>query len=453
MEDRDKLLVRVYNVGFGDCIYVRIPDAGKHFHMLIDCGTKNKMEMLETALTDLKAALAKDPKSKNALDLLVVTHPHSDHMCGFDPGMFEGITVKRVWLSALMKEDHKQAGDAHALHALAYRATLSLLQRGLQLGPGLRELWMQKQKNEEAETALKALAGESGPLYVWRDVASQAQVNRDRLAPEEWQSLKDNLEKLKYSAGTTYLAFDDKGTRLRVLGPEWNIDGEYLGTEGHGCHSFLARHYAGASTDLDYQQLLDLDERNRSRAGGEAEGKPVPPPGNISRSDFRTLRDRLFYSALRFTGEEDAIRNNTSIVLLLEWRGRRLLFVGDAEWNGGDRKRRRHNGAWDVMLEKKEIRRHLSAPLDFLKVGHHGSENGTPFADKEIQGLDDALQKDRTVMVLSTHGVKGKGAWGLRWSDDLIGELEDCGTVLLTSVPDNLNYPDAVQVAFDAAAG
>ena len=35
-----KLLVRSYNVGCGDCIYVRIPDGEDGFHILIDCGSK-----------------------------------------------------------------------------------------------------------------------------------------------------------------------------------------------------------------------------------------------------------------------------------------------------------------------------------------------------------------------------------------------------------------------------
>ena len=37
----DKLLIRVYAVGFGDCIYVRIPDGESHYHVLIDCGTSD----------------------------------------------------------------------------------------------------------------------------------------------------------------------------------------------------------------------------------------------------------------------------------------------------------------------------------------------------------------------------------------------------------------------------
>jgi len=69
-------------------------------------------------------------------------------------------------------------------------------------------------------------------------------------------------------------------------------------------------------------------------------------------------------------------------VLLLEWRGRRLLFAGDAEWKGTGVKKGQRNGCWDVMFRVDEAHGHLSRPLDFLKVGHHGSVNGTPFVDK-----------------------------------------------------------------------
>ena len=36
----DQLLIRAYNVGCGDCIYVRIPGPKGGFHILIDCGKK-----------------------------------------------------------------------------------------------------------------------------------------------------------------------------------------------------------------------------------------------------------------------------------------------------------------------------------------------------------------------------------------------------------------------------
>ena len=74
------------------------------------------------------------------------------------------------------------------------------------------------------------------------------------------------------------------------------------------------------------------------------------------------------------------VTNNTSIVLLIEWQGKRLLFVGDAEWNtkfkDGQAQRR-----WNVMWHERKAR--LNAPIDFLKIGHHGSENATPWNDQE----------------------------------------------------------------------
>ena len=46
----NQLLIRAYNVGCGDCIYVRIPNDKDGFHILIDCGKKGDAELLEKAV-------------------------------------------------------------------------------------------------------------------------------------------------------------------------------------------------------------------------------------------------------------------------------------------------------------------------------------------------------------------------------------------------------------------
>ena len=56
-------------------------------------------------------------------------------------------------------------------------------------------------------------------------------------------------------------------------------------------------------------------------------------PSNISRSDFRRLQSRMLSSAFAFAELSSKVTNNTSVVLLIEWKGKRLLFVGDAEWD------------------------------------------------------------------------------------------------------------------------
>ncbi len=103
-----KLLVRVYDVGLGDCILCRIPEGtiidGKHadFHMLIDCGSWSGMSFLQTALDDIAAQLPATDGEKKRLDLLVVTHEHKDHMAGCDPVLFEKFRIGASWMSAAM---------------------------------------------------------------------------------------------------------------------------------------------------------------------------------------------------------------------------------------------------------------------------------------------------------------------------------------------------------------
>jgi len=61
-------------------------------------------------------------------------------------------------------------------------------------------------------------------------------------------------------------------------------------------------------------------------------------------------------------------------VLLLEWKGKRLLFVGDSEWDGAY-KEGKGNCSWNVMWNLPKEK--LNGPLALLKIGHHGSVNAT----------------------------------------------------------------------------
>jgi len=394
----DKLLVRIYSVGFGDCIYVRIPDGEDDFHMLIDCGTSASADTLKPAPDDVRSMLPVGQDGKKRLDLLVATHPHADHIKGFDPKWFEDVQIGRIWLSLFMKPDHPQAKKTLAFQDMANDASLALLdRRGLQLSPGVRSLLQRSIWNPGALKALReGLAQSSGihpqyPLYVARDLA-------DRLSPEE-----RNQHKLDYERSTTrFRGFQEPATCLRVLSPEWDIDKYYLGQGTFDSHSLLDQYMLRTDAYQASPETLDASSLAAEEAQAAATTK-APQPDNISERDFRLIRNNLLYSALAFSQKDDRLKNNLSVVLLLEWRGRRLLFTGDAEWQGKDVREGRRNSTWDVMLHHPEVEQLLVQPLDLLKVAHHGSHNGTPFHEggKE-KYLAKMVSPDRTQVLVST---------------------------------------------------
>lgn len=371
-----KLLVRIYNVGLGDCIYIRVPDGSVDRHILIDCGNKyGTEEALKAAVDDLKKQLP-----KKGLDLLVVTHSHEDHVRGFNAAWFKGIGIERIWMTAGMDPDHPQAEKSRKLQAFAL-TTLMGLQHSSRRGMAeLAASLLSLNKSDGIDTVQTTLpkALKIKPLYVHADTPAKA------------------LE-----------LFDSKEITLKVLAPMKDIDHYYVG-----------------STD---ESLLQFTGSRGLSAGGK--GKPAgppgaavatPTPGNLSRNDFDRLRARLLDNAMGFVLKAGHLVNNTSVVLLLEWHGRRLLFTGDAEAStsrGGAFKKGAANGSWNVMWDKRKS--DLNKPLDFLKVGHHGSFNATPWAAEgddahPLNAMLDAMlpkpapgAKPRARAVISTERTNG----------------------------------------------
>jgi beta-lactamase superfamily II metal-dependent hydrolase len=336
-----QLLVRLYNVGLGDCIYLRIPDSGRDVHVLIDCGNKfGSLDLLGQRIRELEPELPDDGAGSKRLDLLVVTHPHEDHHKGFEEEFFQGITIDRIWLSPAFDLENPKAQGFHALKAAARRALRDLSQVAFgDLKAQVDEL-LSLSKDEALTMLNETLPHRNGipPLY------ATAQTPEAQL-----------------------LAFHDPAIKLKVLGPMEEVDAYYLGSAGQPDLTGASRPRGMAGV---YQALFPNPATVQ-----------VKQPSNISVQDFRRLRGRIGSNALALAELAGHAENNLSVVLLLEWHGRRLLFTGDAEWSGsfgGEVKRGRSNGSWNVMWQER--RADLSHPLDFLKIGHHGSENATPWA-------------------------------------------------------------------------
>ena len=341
-----QLLVRMYNVGLGDCIYLRVPDRGKDVHILIDCGNKfGSPDLLGECITDLKQELP-EAGGKKRLDLLVVSHPHEDHQKGFEEDFFKDLKIENIWLSPAFNREDPNSKGFRALQDAARRALNSLSEVALgEMKEEVLEL-LSLTKGEAIEMLCHTLPKANGiqPLFVSADTP-----------PTELQ------------------IFKDKAIKLKVAGPMQDIDGYYTGGVG----------LPGTGDELAPQGLAD--------GYGGVFASPAPAkmklPGNISSQDFKRLQGQIGSNALAVGELAGHVANNLSVVLLLEWHGRRLLFTGDAEWDSahqGEVKKGRTNGSWNVMWQER--RNLLEKPLDFLKVGHHGSENATPWTAKKIKG-------------------------------------------------------------------
>lgn len=358
----DQLLIRAYNVELGDCIYCRIPKARKSdrkdFHMLIDCGSWGSLTTLKAAIADLEQLLPKTAGGKRRLDLLVVTHEHKDHIAGFDPDTFKNIVAENIWMSTAMNSEHPQAVGARRLHTLAATAMRNIAARNLALSPELNQL-----------VDLFGI-GNDGALDTLRTTLPA----------------KAGIEPKYVHAGQTAeeLGVELNGATIRILAPEENIDFYYLGDD----------------TAASFQSLASAAGEFR-----QAPDTPVANPTNVSQSDFRKLQSRMLSGAFAFANMSGKVTNNTSVVLLIEWKRKRLLFVGDAEWDNKF-KEGKSNGSWNVMWNKRKD--WLDAPVHFLKVGHHGSENATPWNDKEDGEETEPSQILDAILPLPTGNARPK---------------------------------------------
>ena len=377
----DKLLVRMYNVGLGDCIYIRVPDNGANRHILIDCGnTDGDEDLLGRAVDHLIGELAHDPTNQD-LDLLVVTHPHQDHIAGFGQvaDKFLKFKIKNIWLSASMNKQHPQAP------------------KSLQLGEFADEL-LEELSSLPLDPAFDGLVKE---LFALSNKPALTAL-RETLPDRNGLELDKNFRYVHDEDEPPSL-FEAGSTKLHILGPRNDIDSEYLGKIENALSEFTG------FTGLMAGEQASTFSKNWVNAAFH--------PKNINTRDFRRLRERLFKNALAFVLSNSELVNNTSVVLLLEWGGRRLLFPGDAQClltRDGQYKKGSKNGSWNVMWHYYHKDK-LKDPLDFLKVGHHGSHNATPWV--KPNGEEHAVNKifdtlvpkagaQKTQVVISTERMK-----------------------------------------------
>jgi beta-lactamase superfamily II metal-dependent hydrolase len=236
--------------------------------------------------------------------LLVATHRHEDHIKGFNTEWFKNVQVENIWMSAVMDPNHPQAENAREVHKFADQAMKDIKAKSLAMSPEIELL-----------ASLYGVTNDIADDCLMKDLPAASKIKPRYV--HAGMSSKD-------------LDFDLGDASIHVLAPEEDIDHFYLGEDA----------------DKNFKSLQGISMAFKAKSNPASDNLPI----NISAADFRQLQSRLLSNGLGFAEKDSEIQNNMSVVLLVEWRKRRLLFVGDAEWAGefGEGKQ---NGSWKCHVE------------------------------------------------------------------------------------------------------
>ena len=342
----DSIRVRMYRVGFGDCFLITIPGQTGAQHLLIDCGVHARGDI--GTLTDVMANV--EQTSSGKLALIVATHMHQDHIAGFDRfrQRFSALHPSEVWLP--WTED---PNDATARQLRGRQTAL-------------------------AEKLLAHFAAAGGASLAASDAAANLVGNANAI--DALNTGFGVAAQVRYlHAGLSFKdAVGVQGLSVDVLGPPQ--DQQFLGLMDPPAGQRFLRAGPNGSEETDALQPFAARWR-RDENAPELRGLRfgAPQMAEINKNLGDTSLEGLAFAL-------DQVMNNTSVVLLLTFGGRSLLFAGDAQY-----------GNWRWWLDNMDSKGILSR-ISFLKVAHHGSVNATPV---------DAVQRlgDHASAMVSTQNV------------------------------------------------
>ncbi len=325
------LVVRAYNVGFGDALLVSIPERGPRGretvrHLLFDVGNllvgaKNADDVFEVVVADIIR------RTGGEVDLYVMTHEHLDHVQGLLFAARKGLTLtaKHAWLTGSAHPDYYENNPGARKRRLEMDAVLSDAARVLQAAP---------------DAELDALVRNNS-----------SRLGADALG----LSTSDYIDHLRTIAPPEHTHYVDRTSAMVGTHPFREATLTILAPEADTT-AYYGRLPVGGT--LTTAAPGSVEQRPSARRTSTA--LPDPPPGVDPGAYFDLVRSRR--GGLRSNLLEiDAANNNTSVVVQIEWRGWRLLFPGDAELR-----------SWRTMHALG-----LLQPAHVVKISHHGSHNGT----------------------------------------------------------------------------
>jgi beta-lactamase superfamily II metal-dependent hydrolase len=356
--------IRTYQVGFGDCFLLSFVYGEKdQRHVLIDFGTTGLPGRTAKPSTHMPtiANHIMNVCGAHGLTAVVATHRHADHISGFGTDAKTGksgsiiASLKPRVILQPWTEDPDAKRDAKKATRDSSRSRKSVV-------AGL--------------AAMNEVAGMIASIAMkpptWMSAALQKELmflGQDNIAN---RSAVENLIAMGHRKGAraVWAHHGSKsgleallpGVKVHVLGPPDLTQSEKIRKQkSRDPDQFW--HLVSGGAALNTKNLLSTG----LAWGAKGRRHPVPPEARWFRDRLERLNGQQLLEIVRTLDQQ---MNNTSLILLFEVFGKKLLFPGDAQIEN-----------WSYALDDAPDAaktKALLAEVDVYKVGHHGSLNATP---------------------------------------------------------------------------
>ena len=167
-----KIRIRTYQIGFGDCFLVSVPDDNKYRHMLIDFGNAIGKGGKNVYFPIIAKNIRKE--TNGHIDVVVLTHEHADHTEGFlnQKKIFKEITVDTVWMSLPSDpnyyKNYPKAKRHKRVQSLAGYYSAFLAARRMIIAPSFMQLVQNNITNKQRVDYIRKLTVKKNVKYLAR---------------------------------------------------------------------------------------------------------------------------------------------------------------------------------------------------------------------------------------------------------------------------------------------